>query len=132
MSKTDLTLVGACGLYCGECEVYVAFSEGDLDKQEEIAEFISLQFGATVGSEQIMCGGCRGPEEIAFCAGCKIRPCAIRRGIVTCAECDEMDSCEILGAMLATDIGAGARLGLESIRELGLELWLELKNEDEQ
>jgi hypothetical protein len=33
--------------------------------------------------------------------------------------------------MLATDIGAAARRGLDSIRELGLELWLELKSEGE-
>jgi hypothetical protein len=131
MSTVDLTLVGVCGLYCGECEVYVAFSEGDLDKQEEIAEFISLQFGAEVGPEQIMCGGCRGPDELAFCAGCKIRPCATKRGFATCAECDEMDGCKTLGVMLTTDIGAAARRGLKEITELGLELWLELKSEDQ-
>jgi len=124
MSTVDLTLVGACGLYCGECEVYVAFSEGDLDKQEEIAESISRQFGAEVGPEQIICGGCRGPEEISFCAGCKIRPCAAARSFTTCAECDEMDDCETLGAFLGTDIGKAARRGLEEMRVLGVAEWL--------
>jgi len=131
MSDLDLTLVGVCGLYCGECEVYVAFSEGDLERQEEIAGSISRQFNTEVGAEQIMCGGCRGPEEISFCAGCRIRPCATQRGYITCAECDEMDTCKILGALLATDMGPAARRGLEEIRELGIELWLELKIEDE-
>lgn len=130
MSKVDLTLVGICGLYCGECEVYVAFSEGDLEKQEEIAGSISRQFCTQVDAEQIMCGGCRGPEEISFCAGCRIRPCATKRGFATCAECDEMDSCQILGAFLKSDMGKTARRGLEEIRELGIELWLELKSED--
>ena len=128
MSELDLTLAGICGLHCGECEVYVAFSEGDLDKQEEIAASISRQFNTEVGIEQIMCGGCRGPEEISFCAGCRIRPCATKRGYTTCAECDEMDTCKILGALLATDMGPAARRGLEGIRELGIELWLELKD----
>ena len=109
MSTVDLTLVGACGLYCGECEVYVAFSEGDLEKQEEIAESISRQFG---------------PEEISFCAGCKIRPCAAGRGFTTCAECDEMDDCETLGVFLGTDMGKTARRGLEGIQKLGLPEWL--------
>ena len=127
MSAVDMTLIGACGLYCGECEVYVAFSEGDAEKQQEIAESISRQFGAEVGPEQIVCGGCRGPEEISFCAGCKIRPCAVKRGFVTCAECDEMDACETLGAFLKTDMGKAARQGLLSIKELGLEVWLDLK-----
>ena len=130
MSKIDLTLVGICGLYCGECEVYVAFSEGDLERQEEIAGSISRQFNAEVGPEQIMCGGCRGSEEISFCAGCRIRPCATKRGYLTCAECDEMDSCKTLDVMLATEMGAAARRGLEEMRELGLELWLELKSEE--
>jgi len=131
MSGLDLTLVGVCGLYCGECEVYVAFSEGDLERQEEIAGSISRQFNTEVGAEQIMCGGCSGPEEISFCAGCQIRPCAVKRGYTTCAECVEMNTCKILGAMLATEMGASVRRGLDGIRELGLELWLELKIEDE-
>ena len=124
MSAVDLTLVGACGLYCGECEVYVAFSEGDLEKQEEIAESISRQFGAEVGPEQIICGGCRGPEEISFCARCKIRPCAAARGFTTCAECDEMNDCVTLGVFLGTDIGSAAGRGLEGIQKLGLPEWL--------
>jgi hypothetical protein len=132
MSKLDLTLVGVCGLYCGECDVYVAFSEGDTDKQEEIAASISRQFNTEVGAEQIMCGGCRGPEEISFCAGCKIRPCATKRGYFTCAECDEMGNCRTLSVLLDTDIGKAARQGLEEIRELGLELWLELKEEEQE
>ena len=127
MSAVDLTLVGVCGLYCGECEVYVAFSEGDLEKQEEIAESISRQFGAEVDSEQIICGGCRGPEEITFCAGCKIRPCAAARGFTTCAECDEMGNCETLSVFLRTDMGELARRGLEEIRKLGLPEWLARK-----
>mgnify|MGYP000214022473 CR=1 FL=1 len=128
MSKLDLTLVGVCGLYCGECEVYVAFSEGDLDKQEEIAESISRQFNTQVGPEQILCGGCHGPEELSFCAGCRIRPCATKRGYATCAECDEMDTCSILGAFLKAEMGKPVRRGLADIRELGLGVWLELKS----
>jgi len=132
MAKLDLTLVGVCGLYCGECDVFVAFSTGDFEKQEEIAESISRQFNTEVGPEQIMCGGCHGPEELSFCAGCRIRPCATKRGYITCAECDEMDTCKTLGAFLKSDMGKSARRGLEEIRELGLELWLELKGNDEE
>jgi hypothetical protein len=127
MGKPDLTLVGVCGLYCGKCDVYVAFSEGDLEKQDEIADSISRQLNTKVGPEQIMCGGCHGPQELAFCAGCRIRPCATRRGFATCAECDEMDSCETLAVFLRSDMGGEARRGLEEIRKLGLEDWLERK-----
>ena len=134
MGKLDITLVGACGLYCGDCEVYVAFTTGDLEKQEEIAGSISRQFNTQVGPEQIMCGGCHGAEEINFCAACRIRPCAAKRGFVTCAECDEMDSCKTLSAFLDSDANGAkaARMGLGEIRELGLELWLELKGDDEE
>ena len=127
MSKLDITLVGACGLYCGECEVYVAFSEGDLERQEEIADSISRQFDTEVGPEQIMCGGCYGPEEISFCAGCKIRRCATQRGYSTCAECDEADRCQTLGVFLKTDPGKQAAKGLVDMKKLGLEKWLEMK-----
>ncbi len=129
MSELDLTLVGACGLYCGECEVYVAFTEGDFDKQEEIAESLSRQFNTEVGAEQIICGGCHGPEEISFCAGCKIRLCATKRGYFTCAECDDRGSCKPLEAFHATDIGKAARRGLDEIAKLGFEEWLRRKSE---
>jgi hypothetical protein len=127
MSKLDLTLLGACGLHCSECEVYVAFSEGDSEKREEIAASISRQFDTEIGPEQIMCGGCRGPMELSFCAGCRIRPCAEKKGYVTCAECEEMDACETLWSFLRTDPGRLARRGLAGIRELGLDVWLERK-----
>jgi hypothetical protein len=130
MGESDLTLVGVCGLHCGECDVYIAFSEGDLEKQDEIAESISRQLNTRVGPEQIMCGGCHGPEELAFCAGCRIRPCATRRGFTTCAECGDMDSCETLGAFLRTEMGGEARRGLEEIGKLGLERWLAGKIRD--
>jgi hypothetical protein len=129
VSELDLTLVGACGLYCGECEVYVAFTEGDFDKQEEIAESLSRQFNTEVDADQIICGGCHGPEEISFCAGCKIRLCATNHGHFTCADCDDRGSCKILGTFLSTDIGKTARRGLEEIAKVGFEEWLRWKSE---
>lgn len=124
MSKPDVTLVGACGLRCGECEIYIAFTEGDVEKQEEIAESISRQFEAEVGPEQIVCGGCRGPIETSFCVGCKIRPCAEKRGYLTCAECDELESCGFLRAFHSTGLGRPARSNLMEIRKLGLTAWM--------
>jgi len=124
MGSVDRALIAACGLDCGGCDVYVACTNRDLEKMEEIAEQISRQFQVEIGPEQIICGGCHGPAEEQFSVGCKIRPCAEARGLVTCAECDEVESCGILQAFHGTEMGQSAKANLERIREIGLEAWV--------
>ncbi len=119
--------MGACGIYCGECDVYVASSEGDRERQVDIAESISRQFDTEIEAEQIVCEGCRGPLERNFCVACKIRPCAKTKGVATCAECREFESCETLACFHRTGIGKPARENLLEIRRIGLEEWVERK-----
>ena len=124
MGSVDRALIGACGLYCGNCEILVAYTTGDLDKLEEIAEHISRQLQTEIDSDQVLCGGCHGPAEELFSMGCRIRPCADARGFVTCGECGEMGGCEILASFHRTDMGRPARVNLEKIRKVGLEKWV--------
>jgi hypothetical protein len=131
MSGIDRTLVGACGIWCGSCDVFIACHEGDREKQEEIAEMISLQFGAEVNPAEIVCEGCRGPIEVHFCVACKIRPCADGRKCATCGECDEMDTCELLLAFHRTEIGRPARVNLKEIRRSDLNKWIKRKKAGE-
>ena len=62
MSVTT-TMIAPCGINCAFCYAHLR--------------------------KKRACHGCRGPEESqpAYCRRCKIRDCAIRRGVSLCAEC---------------------------------------------
>ena len=66
MSGGDIKLVGACGIYCGSCDVYVAHRTDDLEKKAKIAEDISKQFGKEIKPEQIICDGCNGEDSLCW------------------------------------------------------------------
>lgn len=121
----DLELVGYCGLCCSECDVFVAYVSGDRDMQEDVASSIARQFGAELDPDDIVCLGCRGPEEAHFGAACRIMRCAKERGHKLCSDCDEFDTCEELARFHATPIGKQGRANLLRIREIGIERWLE-------
>ncbi len=76
------------------------------------------------------CEGCRAGGGFA---GCRVRLCAEERGFVTCAECQEMESCEKLNSFLSrlyTLLTRSRRLdNLREIRDSGLEAFLVKKAE---
>jgi len=43
MKEIDYRFIGACGLYCGECDVYLAFKNNDQKLKEEIARDHNLR-----------------------------------------------------------------------------------------
>jgi hypothetical protein len=58
----------------------------------------SKQLGKELTADDAQCDGCKATSgrQIDYCNQCKIRACAIERGYETCAECDEMETCEIV------------------------------------
>ena len=72
-------LFGCCGAYCKTCKVYT----------------------------QNLCKGCKvgyhtGERDIAK-AKCPMKVCCIKRGLTSCADCPEYDSCEILAVFYGHD-----------------------------
>jgi hypothetical protein len=49
----------------------------------------------------INCTGCRQEgAKFAHCFQCEIRKCVASKGFQTCAECDQLESCDIVGNIL--------------------------------
>ena len=71
------------------------------------------------------CTGCKGPVETmaAHCQKCEIRPCAEKKGVKSCAECDEFP-CEKVKAFHAKKMGAKAAANCEEIKKIGYDKWL--------
>jgi hypothetical protein len=99
----ERVLAGVCGLYCGLCPRYQS-------------------------KAQSRCLGCQLGEQHAYCS--VYRCCVTRRGLFTCADCDEVP-CERLLRVLGVEEGLDSFIShkpalpnLNRIREVGLETYL--------
>jgi len=94
-------LIASCGIDCAECDARKATVANDNALREETAKKWAEQFSAPITAEMINCMGCR--EEgvkFAHCYDCEIRNCVHSKGYQTCAECEEMETCSIVGSIL--------------------------------
>jgi hypothetical protein len=106
-----LKLIAACGLDCAQCEAYIATQADDLVALGRIAEKWSKDFNAPgLTAVNIQCDGCMTEgRKIGHCAECKIRLCALDRGLATCAACQDY-ACEQLAAFFQSVPQAKANL----------------------
>jgi hypothetical protein len=83
--------IAYCGLDCSRCPAFLATRSGDMEALALVAARWSSDTGMEVKAESILCDGCRsGSGRInSFCAVCRIRECAVGRGLATCASCQE-------------------------------------------
>jgi hypothetical protein len=104
------------GLYCGACGVINAVEKGTLDA-------FALKWDST--SEKMECHGCKSDHVAEFCNNCKIRNCAIEKGVDFCIECRDFP-CETMQAFFENN-SAHPKIhfsNLERIKEAGLDVWL--------
>lgn len=88
-----------CGYKCEICPAFVKNQSGP-EARQKISEGWQKYYGGHIEPEKIVCAGCpyEGPH---IDTGCKVRPCAVSRGLATCADCVENNSCAILEKKLA-------------------------------
>ncbi len=108
-------LISCCGLNCAACDARIATLADDDKLRAETAEKWMTQFGATgITIEMINCTGCMEPGvKIGHCYECQVRNCAISKGFQTCAECGQLESCELLAQIHKFDPSA-----LENLKSL--------------
>jgi hypothetical protein len=94
-------LISTCGLNCAACDARIATIANSDDLRAKTAEKWKVQHNAVnITPEMINCTGCReAGVKFGHCENCEIRKCAISKNYKTCAECDEMKSCAILGKL---------------------------------
>ena len=97
--------IAYCGLDCENCQARQATINNDDNLRREVAKLWSELNQAEITPEMINCTGCRieGPKT-PFCdAICPIRQCAKARNYETCADCKEMEHCEKLSMITASN-----------------------------
>ena len=105
-------LIACCGLDCEECQARMATINNDDKLRKKVAEEWSRLNGVLITQEMINCLGCRvdGPKT-PFCEKlCPIRQCVINKGLDTCGDCFELDSCEKIEMIVSNNKGAYKRL----------------------
>lgn len=112
--------IAYCGLYCPLCSFDVAAETGDrahLEAMPEKYDHLKLR-----PLEECSCIGCR--DQVDNCH-CDMKPCAEKRGHLTCADCGDFP-CESI-----TNFGndgmphhRDALQNLWRIKEVGYDRWL--------
>ena len=93
-------MIGYCGYNCHLC----AARSKDLKKRQKLVDGWKRIFGhQCYTAENVHCVGCKGSGRVAD-QQCKARPCARKKGIEFCAECDEFP-CDKVRHLLASREG---------------------------
>ena len=74
-------MIGYCGLDCEKCDAYLATINDDQALREKTAKLFCEQM-------------------------CKIRKCALEKGVSTCGGCPELETCPTVGAILENNPSA--------------------------
>ena len=95
--------IAYCGLDCEQCDAYIATLHADQALREKTARLWAELNHAPILPEHIHCQGCRADGvKTVFCEQlCAVRRCARQRGVVTCGDCPEMETCPTVGAIFA-------------------------------
>ena len=127
-----------CGLYCGACDILVAYKKGiETGTSPEWSgmpsEFSKLPLAFT--NAEIKCHGCKSDIVFVGCSKCIIRRCAIKKtGIETCLDCRRYPCWRhkmtaVFKRLFKVEEKLphqkAIRPNLEAIRNKGLSVWLE-------
>lgn len=108
-----------CGIYCGACSVLRHGEDGRGDAYSECC--------TSVPREELVCGGCKSGRVYPGCRVCKIRDCAVAKGVEHCVLCAEYPCSAYRKWRWATKLlphlGECAA-NLEAIRRDGVNVWL--------
>ena len=93
-------MIGYCGYDCGKC----AARSDDPDVRQRLVDGWRKLFGhENYTAENVKCDGCKSGGRVAD-QKCEARPCAIERGVESCALCDDF-VCKKVGHLLASREG---------------------------
>lgn len=89
-------LIAYCGLDCTKCDAYIATKNNDQNLREKTAKLWTELNKVPILPEHIECEGCRtNGKKTVYCSTlCPIRQCAMQKGLETCGNCPEMDTCD--------------------------------------
>lgn len=100
--------IAYCGLDCETCDARIATLHDDLTLREKTAKLWSELNGVEITPDMIHCDGCRiGGAKTPYCEShCPIRQCALGKGVGTCGDCADMETCTKVGMVIGNNPNA--------------------------
>ncbi len=95
-------LIACCGLNCESCEARIATVNNDDELREKTAQkWSEMNNTKEITAATINCMGCRTDGiKFSYCSDyCEIRKCVNQKGFDTCRDCEEIDTCQTVGAL---------------------------------
>lgn len=102
-----------CGANCGRCPAYEGNVKSYEDRQR-CSDGWYKYLGVRLNPDRCYCDGCQTPDDrhptlVYGKYGCKIRQCAIKNGVETCAHCSGYP-CEAVRTQFSFDSGSRERI----------------------
>jgi hypothetical protein len=90
-----MKLIACCGLFCNECDAFIATALNDLEKKQVMADHWKKEAGMDIDPNAISCLGCNTKSDLrlSYCAECAIRVCCLSKSYDNCSQCADF-SCE--------------------------------------
>lgn len=114
-------MLGYCGLDCESCPIFVATVNNDEQLRQETLEDWSKLYSDYLGKacltlKDMNCKGCRQEDNIFVgCLNCQIRRCCGERKFVTCADCENFETCDVLNGFYSVPLHRSAKDNLDRI-----------------
>jgi len=108
-------IIACCGLDCAICDARIATTTNDDELLIKTLEKWKVHYSVpNLSSEMIKCTGCREEgAKMIHCQQCEVRNCVKLKDFQTCAECDQLENCRIVGKIHKYDPGI-----LENLKSL--------------
>lgn len=116
-----------CGLNCAKCEIYLA-SHGDDTLQKKLLKWFKDNIDPNI--KVIRCEKCRGPTNKCWSDDCKMRSCAMKRGVDYCFQCPDF-ICELVEEFANDEMDHHKKTveNMKKAKEIGLKKWISLQKE---
>ncbi|MBN1859138.1 DUF3795 domain-containing protein [Candidatus Bipolaricaulota bacterium] len=95
-------MLAYCGINCDTCPAYRGTMTTDVGLLENARDSFGDKNQTT---EDWVCLGCTPAAQgflATYCATCRIRTCAIEKGVQNCAACDTFDTCPQIHELMGT------------------------------
>ena len=110
-------LIAPCGVYCGVCPQMVAYKNNN----ERLKEKLAVNYG--LKPKDISCDGCTSDNPFILCASCEIKSCVQKKGIESCAECQEFP-CDTIENFPVPQFIKKVKWDVNCRREIGKDNWI--------
>ena len=90
-------MTGYCGFKCSQCMIFRDNLKGIKDR-EKFRDGLLKYYGDKLTLEECYCDGCMTPDSknpVLITFDCKVRPCAIKKGVKNCVYCEQYP-CEMV------------------------------------